>query len=762
LGTEEDHDFRAAGSRRVFMKLLERFPHLKGDLAGGITSSLLTLPKGMALGALIFAPLGPEHIPTGIAAALIALFMTNLVGALAGNVPIMINAPFSISTLMLLSVTQTLSVDLQAEGLTTTLVPTLMALFFFTVVVSGAFQVLFGLLRLGNLAKYIPYPVLSGLMTGTAILILAEQIKIFVGLEGEKGFSALFAHLDQIQIPTLVTGLVTCLAIQWGPRLLTRKIPDPFYGMALGTACYYLFLAFGLGDSLGSLVGEIPASIPTPSQAVEMAELVADSRWHSTLWGLVPLALSIAAIDSLRGMVAIVTADNLTRQRSNPSRELVGHGLGNLASGLFGGITTTGSLPNLQANWRYGGRTRASRAVSGVFSLAILLALHPVVSFIPKVVLAGMLVMIALAGFDKLIFELLAQIWRHGRKTSKEILIDVGVVLLVIGVLIGQGIFEAIGAGFALSILIFVVRMGKEIVRRQYSADQVRSNVTRLTTEIEMLEREGKKIHVLELEGAFFFGTADKIAALVDELFKRDVQFIVLDFKRVTDVDSTGAAILRLLREKCADLNRHLIVSGVGSTATEIRLGELIDLLEKMEAEQQSFANVDDALAWAEDRLLDTLLGADRYEREVELRQVGALSALTEEETRILKGYLLRRTFPDGDFVFRQGDTDLAMFFIVRGRAHVHLHVKQENISQRLGTLCPGTLFGEMALISRAPRAASVVAEGSLTCYQVSDEMLRRLNAEHPEIAYKVLIGVAKELAERIRIANRMTALLKA
>jgi SulP family sulfate permease len=627
--------------------------------------------------------------------------------------------------------------------------------------VSGVFQVLFGLMRLGNLAKYIPYPVLAGLMTGTAILILADQVKIFFGLESYKGISDLFANLDQVQLPTLVTGVVTCLAIWWGPKLFTKKIPEPFYGMAAGTACYYLFQVSGLEQSLGSVVGAIPASIPTPSYAVDMAELVADSRWHSAIWGLLPLALSIAAIDSLRAMVAIVTADNLTRQRSNANRELIGQGLGNMVSGLFGGITTTGTVPNIQANYRYGGRTRASRAFSGIFSLAILLALHPVVSFIPKVVLAGMLVMIAFAGFDKLILELLAHIWRHGRKTSKEILIDLMVVLLVVGVLIGRGIFEAIAAGFALSILIFVVRMGKEIVRRQYSADQVRSNVTRLSSEVQMLEQEGKKIHVMELEGAFFFGTADKIAALADELFKRDVRFIVLDFKRVTDVDSTGAEILRQLREKCADRKRQLILSGAGSTATEIRLGELADILEKMELEQQSFANVDDALAWAEDRLLDGLLGADRYEREVELRQVGALSSLTEDETRLLQGYLQRKTFPDGDFVFRQGDTDSEMFFIVRGRAHVHLHVKRENISQRLGTLCPGTLFGEMALISRAPRAASVLAEGSLTCYQVSDDTLRRLNAEHPDLAYKVLIGVAKELAERVRIANRTTALLK-
>ena len=149
----------------------------RGDLAGGITAALIPLPKAMALGALVLSPLGPEYISTGIAAGLISLVTANITTAILGDMPIMNNSPFSLSSFMLLAALGNIvaaaggHVDGQAQAFT------MVAFLCLTVLMSGGFQCVFGLLRLGDLAKYIPYPVLAGLLNGSAFLIILSQVK---------------------------------------------------------------------------------------------------------------------------------------------------------------------------------------------------------------------------------------------------------------------------------------------------------------------------------------------------------------------------------------------------------------------------------------------------------------------------------------------------------------------------------------------------------------------------------------------------------
>jgi MFS superfamily sulfate permease-like transporter/CRP-like cAMP-binding protein len=732
--------------------------NLQGDIAGGVIASVLALPQSMAYGALVFAPLGPELIPLGVVAGLTGLALSNIGAALFGSVSIMNNGPQSLSAVMLRSaLLSVILVHLPQGSGGERETGTALALLFLLAFMVGVFQLLLGLFRLGELAKYIPHPVLSGLFNGTAILILIGQLKPMLGIPDDAPLQSLNQLLSEGQLLTLIAGLTTCLAIWFGP-LLTGKIPAPFLGIFAGTAIYYLFNTLGYGAVLGPVVGEIPANIPLPRYAFEFAQLFTRSDLLPVIFQLVPLAVSIALVVSLESLIASVSADNLTQQRSNANQELVGQGVGNILSALFGGLTSGGAVGRTVANYNYGGRTAASRMVSGLFAIAVLLLLYSLAGQLPRVVLAGTLVVLAVAVFDESSLRLFGRLFSREEPHKELVLADLVVILLVMLVLIFVGSLRAITVGIVASILLFVLRMGKHGIRRHYSAATVRSNTQRPQRELQFLEQEGHRIKVFELEGSLFFGTADKIAASVDGLLKSEVDYIILDLKQVTEVDSTGAYILKQLHSRCQKYNKGLVLSSVEADISGQSSLEFMDVLTAI---GRYFDNVEDAIAWAEDQLLNRYLSTHRYEIEIALSEVDALMSLTPEEVARLLPYLGKSHYEAEAYVFHQGDEGDRIFFIVQGRAYIYVDRPGRGRMKRVDTLDPGTTFGEMAILEGKPRSANVVAEGKLICYYLLNSQLERLSQEQPQIAYKLLIGLGKEFSTRIRVANQMAMELR-
>ena len=189
--------------------------NIGGDIAGGTTATIL------AYGTIVFAPLGPDYVGLGVVAGLIALCFSNLGAAASGGVRVMNNGPYSLSSLMLAS-----SITIIARNVSNANVTTVIGLLLFIVFLCGLFQIVFGLLKFGELVKYIPYPVTSGLLNGTAILIFLGQIRPMLGLSGKNSL----LDFGSIQPFTFLVGLVTVLAVQCGSKL-TRKIPAPFLGI---------------------------------------------------------------------------------------------------------------------------------------------------------------------------------------------------------------------------------------------------------------------------------------------------------------------------------------------------------------------------------------------------------------------------------------------------------------------------------------------------------------------------------------------------
>ena len=726
------------------------FSNLSGDLAGGTTAAVLALPEAMAYGAIVFAPLGEKYVSVGAMAGLLALCFSNLGAACCRGVKVMNSGPYSLTSLMLASAVAIIAE--KAAGGDPALV---LGLLFLIVFMSGLFQVMFGILKVGELVKYIPYPVTSGLLNGTAILIFLGQIRPMLGLSKESAFGD-FAAAQPL---TLGVGLITAGTIWLGPKLI-RKVPPPFLGIATGTAAYYGLLAAGYGSALGPMVGDIPMRIPIPAYAAKFWQLGLSPGFFETLAELIPLALGIAVVASLQSLVASVAADDLMGERSDTNRELIGQGVGNMVSSLFGGIASAGSQSRAMANYEYGGRTALSRVASGAFALAVVLFIGPAVSRLPAVVLAGTLVVLAIRAFDSWSFSLLGLVFRRKRGT-RQIIYDLVIVVLVTAILAGVGVFEAVGAGVLISVVFFILRMGKDVVRREYDGARVRSDVLRAHHEIEYLEEHGHRIRVLELEGSLFFGTADRIARAIEEATDGGADFVVVDFRQVSDIDSTGANILLKTGRRCREGGKYVLLTSVDSIRSGDALSAQLSDEEGGRDDKLHFETLGDGLAWAEDRLLDEGFGRDRYDREHSLVEIDAFAGFARGDLEVLARFLERVEHEERAVIFAQGGPGDRVFFLTRGKVSVLVDLPDAEVRERLSTLCPGTIFGEMAILDHKPRSASVVADTHVSCFVLSCDRLDTLTREHPDLANRLLQGIARDLSMRIRVANRVATELK-
>ena len=703
------------------------------------------VPEAMVYGAMVFAPFGSEHIPQGIIAGLIALFCANFFAIVPAGVRNLVNMPDPMLALMMVAFSTTLATSHPDATFGSILI-----LLFFIVFLCGIFQILFGFLKVGVLVKYIPYPVTAGLFNGMAIVLFLHQVHPMLGFES----SHASLDFDHIQIHTFMTGLLTILAIVLTPKIST-KIPAPLFGILIGTLIYYVVVLIGQGSHLGATVGAIPTGIPSPHYAVDFFRLLSSASLGPLLIEVTPMALGLATMASLKSLIVSVTADNLLRERSNSNQELIKQGIGNLTSSLFGGIPIAGDRTGTSAMFEFGGRSTYSRVFGGVMVLVIVLFLTPLLSPIPQVVLSGLLVVVAFHSFDRWSIALLPKLAE--KKDRLQVIADITVIALVMCVFGFVDILIAISAGVLISIIFFMVRMSKDIIRRQYDASRIRSNIYRSDKEIRFLEESGKKIQVYELEGSLFFGTADKLANTIEKILPLDVNTIIVDLTHISDVDSTGTQILMRIRDRTLSKNKQLFLSSVDIIRDDRSLADFLPKLSTTaDSDQFVFETLDDALGRAEDALLDEGFGADRYDIRLPLAEVDLFKDYSDRELEVLGEYLETVEHSPGEAIFRQGDKGDRLCILVRGRVDIVIDLPDGKAQKKLLSLCAGTIFGEMAIIDKGPRAASVVPSTDITTHHLLESELSRLRKDYPELEHRLSMGLAKELSKRLRIANRV------
>ena len=734
----------------------------RADLKAALLGSLVSITQGFAYGLIVGAALGGPFATIGPLVALYSSVVCGLAAVVFGGNPFSVAGPRASSVLVFSALISYLVHSPELAQLSNP-APVALSLACLSVAGCGLLQMLFAAFRLGRLANYVPLPVVAGFINGSAVLIILSQVWPATGIAPQHSALALFSHLDEIKPAALMLALGSAAAVKLLPRITTR-LPALLLAALGGTAIFHVLAAFGWGPALGGTLPP-PGDLTLDFIGTDVGAVLGASQSLTLVRPIIISALSMAILATLDTLLASVAIDNLTSRRSNGDRQLMAEGLGNTLAGMFSMSPSSGSLVRSQAAIRAGMASALTPVVIALITLAIVVALTPMISVLSQAVMAGLLIALGIDLFDKWTLARIRLLLAR-RERSLIGLGDLFLVAVVVGITLLADLATAVGAGLAISLLSFVVQMAHSPVRRAYRATNLIPGMYDDITRRLFVERHGQQIAILEIEGALFFGTAHELESRADELISEKVAHIVLDLRRVKHIDATGARALERINAKLVPLGGLLVVSHVdlerrqnrkshGATdsspsrshANWARLAELGTLQALGEA--HFFSDTDSAVALCESHLAHALPPQNSTESPVAASPLVAM--LDRPTLRVLRGYYRPVNFARGEVLFVQGSSPNGAYFVAAGRVDVLIDIPGTGRKRRVRSLSKGAVFGEMGLLDHRPRSASIVAIEPTRCYWIAAADFERLTTQHPDIAFKLMTAVSITFAERLR-----------
>jgi SulP family sulfate permease len=378
--------------------------------------------------------------------------------------------------------------------------------------------------------RYIPYPVLSGFMSGIGVIIILQQIYPMIGkkspvstLDMILGFPAAMA--DGVSVMALLMGLGTILIILCFPRL-TKKVPSTLVALIVMTIVSIL-----CSFDAALTIGQIPAGLPMPFFLKDGIDL-GGINWFETIEAALIPGLTLAGLGSIDTLLTSVVADNITKTKHDSNQELIGQGIGNAIAGMFCGIAGAGATMRTVVNVKSGGRTQISGMVHALFLLAILLGLGSLVKYVPLAVLAGILITVGWGIIDFRGFKDLT----HIPKADAFVLIVVFLTTVFVDLL------TAVGIGMVIACVLFMKRAG-DLVENQYHGGMMTDDYDKETPwedEAGITEEMKKNIYIQRLDGPIFFGSITGFQRVMHDI-PAGIKTVIIRMRRVNFMDQSGA-----------------------------------------------------------------------------------------------------------------------------------------------------------------------------------------------------------------------------
>ncbi len=719
---------------------------------------LVALPSSIAFGVLTYTTLGPEYAGMGAMAGMLGAAALGLVTPLFGRTSGLISAPCGPAAAVLSTLMVGLLGTKSGVALAPADIPPLLAL---TALLAAGLQIVYGLLGGGRLIKFIPYPVVSGYLSGVGLLIALGQLPKLLGLPQGIPLLRGLSSPALWKWEGLAVGIVTIVLTGLAPRL-TKKAPAVIFGLGGGIIVYFVLALFApallsLQDNplvIGQIGGPLGPSGGPILEARSFLDAMAGRATSLFSINLASLqliffpAITLSVLLSIDTLKTCVGLDTLTRSRHKSDREIIGQGIGNLASFLCGGMPGAGTMGPTLVNVASGGRTPRAGVMEGGFVILALLFLSPLIAWVPIGALAGILLIIAWRMFDKSMFTML----RHpaGRQ-------DFAVIATVVLVAVTVDLITAAGVGVALAILLFLRDQVKStVIRRKLYLNQTSSKTRRLAAEREILDRHGDQGVFCELQGNLFFGTADQLFSQLEPDL-RTKRFLLLDMRRVQSLDYTAAHLFEQMHAQLAERGGQLLFSGMPSDLLEERKFEhyLLQLGVVGEGGGVMIAEtLDGALEWIEERILETM-GAPkkRAEELLEVKDFHLFHDFDADMLSSLAPCLSKLTLAQGERAFAQGDEGDEIFLVRRGSVRILLPLEGGKY-HHLATIGRGDFFGELSFFDRRVRSADVMAKIPTDLYVLSRARFNLLSRAKPAIGVQVLARLASAAAERLRQAD--------
>ena len=518
------------------------FRNVKGDIFGGITAAVIALPMALTFGVASGA---------GASAGLWGAILVGFFAALFGGTPTLISEPTGPMTVVMTAVIASLTATNPENG---------MAMAFTVVMLAGVFQIIFGALKLGRYVTLMPYTVISGFMSGIGVILIILQLAPFLGQASPKG-----GVVGTVQnVPTLLSNinpLETVLAVLtvailfFYPSKLKKYMPPQLLALIVGTLISILLFSGAEIRRIGEISVGLP-SLQLPAFTIpQLQTMLVD-------------ALVLAMLGCIDALLTSLVADSLTRTEHDSNKELIGQGLGNLVSGLFGGIAGAGATMGTVVNIQSGGRTAVSGLTRALVLLVVVLGLSQYLTVIPSAVLAGIAFKV---GFDIVDWGFLK---RAHKISTKAAVIMYGVIILTVFV----DLIVAVGVGVFVANILTIERLSN------HRADTVKA-VTYDDEEIELnseekglLEKANGRVLLFYLSGPMIFGVAKAISR--EHNLMNDYQALVLDLSEVPILGVTSSLALENAIEEAVDKGRQVYLVGLQGQA-EKRLRKL-GIMEKV------------------------------------------------------------------------------------------------------------------------------------------------------------------------------------
>lgn len=501
------------------------------DLIAGIIVGIIALPLAIAFG--IASGVTPQQ---GLITAIVAGFLISFFGG--SN--FLIGGPTGAFIVIVAGIVGQYGM----QGLT---IATIMA---------GVFLVVMGLCKMGAIFKFIPYPIVVGFTSGIALTIFSTQMKDFFGLpldlQVPAGFipqwACYFQNIGSINWIEFAMSMI-CLVICFGWGRVTKKVPGSLIALIIGTVASVLLNRFA-----GIEFATIGSKFPELAEGLPMPKPVAPELDFETIKGLVSPAFTIAILCAIESLLAAMVADGATGKQHNSNTELIGQGIANIVTPLFGGIPATGALARTMASINNGGKTPVTGIIHAVILLLIYLFLMPYAVYIPLSCLAAILVQVAYNMSEWKTFKYLLR----GDKS------DVAVLLITFFLTVIVDLTVAIEVGVVLAIVLFVRRVMETSHVNKLQADYVAA--TEDPEKAAMVNTDRLDIpagvEVYEIDGPFFFGLASRFEEL-EQVKKKGTKVRIIRMRKVPFIDSTGINNLRNLCERTHKRGVTVILSGV-------------------------------------------------------------------------------------------------------------------------------------------------------------------------------------------------------
>ncbi len=632
-----------------FKEIFFDFKHVKGDIFGGITAGIVALPLALAFGV---------QSGMGAIAGLYGAMMLGVFAAVFGGTATQISGPTGPMTVVSATVIATaieMSGSLQAG----------MGIIIAIFLLAGGFQILFGLLKIGKYIKYIPYPVLSGFMTGIGIIIILFQIYPFMGHKSAKGTIKILMQisgpLSSLNWMAIGLGGLTIAIIYLFPRI-TKLVPSALVALLAATlTAYFLkldvpligdipsgFPSLKIGGELmldpsitwasighgipningyllnipimgemqtrpsvvrefpldpfmiGSIINQgisyssnLPLNVPLVPPDIPLVKAGGLFSVDSSMtWMIIEFAATIAALGAIDSLLTSVIADNITKTKHNSHRELIGQGIGNVASGLIGGLPGAGATMRTIVNINAGGKTRLSGLTHGLLLFAILLGLGKFAAYIPMCVLAGILITvgIGIVDYHKGI--------RHLFHVPRA---DAVILIIVMAITVFGNLIHAVGVGVVLACVFFMKRES-DLAERGTTVTPLGSSKEEELWEDEMSvynEYKGK-IYIKHMSGPMFFGFTSRFQELIKEL-DPDMKVLIIRMKKVPYIDQSGVYVME---EAILGLRmKGVVVLMTGVQSQPLDMMKKIDIIPGLITEDLLFKRFADCELWLKDNL---------------------------------------------------------------------------------------------------------------------------------------------------------------